>query len=152
MIIKYISKMFCEIFVSDKGQNSEKTIPTNLSCCKPTDVQYQCLQPFPDQAEYCHGSCICLRIGVYFGNVNGIRSALILKVNDIRLLEISFVFFIQCGIVGRRQSYTQFYFDKVIFVAFGCIDFLGDTVERKNKNWSVVVLSRIYGMRSSERA
>ena len=88
---------------------------------------------FPDQAENCHGSCICLRIGVYFGNVDGIRSALILKVNDIRLFEISFVFFIQCGIVRRRQSYTQFHFDEIIFVAFGCIDFFGDTIERENE-------------------
>ena len=40
MIIKYISKMFCEIFVSDKGQNAEKTIPIDLSCYKPSDVCY----------------------------------------------------------------------------------------------------------------
>ena len=40
MIIKYIRKMFCEIFVADKGQTSEKTIPTDLSCCKNSEVCY----------------------------------------------------------------------------------------------------------------
>lgn len=32
--------MFCEIFVADRGQKSEKIIPTDLPCCKSLDVCY----------------------------------------------------------------------------------------------------------------
>lgn len=62
---------------------------------------------------------------------------------DFFLSEIGFVFFIQSGIMRGRQTYIQFYFDEVVFITFGSVDFLGNAVECKYKELSVDVLSRI---------